>query len=117
MTEVEVDLGSDPGEFFIVLSGMAEGRLTLELTRDELLRVLCAMADAATAAGALDRELGAALHRQLDARDTVSDPLRDTPGHGTEYAPRKLERLASLDSGAPQDRRVTVQNGCGARQV
>ena len=65
MIEVEVELGTDPGEFFVILSGMAEGRLTLELTRDELLRVLCSLADLAMAAGALSPELAATLHAHL----------------------------------------------------
>jgi hypothetical protein len=59
--EVEVELGSEPGEFVTVLSGMAAGRLTLELSGDELLRVLGALADLAMAAGVIPPEVAQAV--------------------------------------------------------
>ena len=55
-------LGEDPGEFVLVLDGVAAGRLTIELTRDELFRVLLALSDLAMAAGALPPALAEALH-------------------------------------------------------
>jgi hypothetical protein len=64
--EVEVQLGSDQGEFVLILSGMTAGRLTLELTRDELLLLLGAVADLAMVAGAISPQLAAKLHLPQD---------------------------------------------------
>ena len=72
--QVEVQLGSDPGEFVLILSGMTAGRLTLELTRDELFQVLGAVADLALVAGVLPPELAAALHHGMPQHDASGQP-------------------------------------------
>ena len=65
MIEVEVQLGSDPGEFVLILSGMTAGRLTLELTRDELLLLLGAVVDLAMVARVIPVELANAFNNSL----------------------------------------------------